>query len=84
MVHNIGVDCHGQVYGFDRENDRIRIFNEQGKFIRQWMDCRRLGDAYISKQDVMYVAEQGSPTWSTDEPTVRVSIRDLGGKLLSQ
>lgn len=36
LPHSIVVDARGRVYVGDRENQRIQIFNDQGKFIAQW------------------------------------------------
>ena len=82
VVHNIGVDRQGRVYVCDRENNRIQVFDDQGKFITQWSDCRSPGDVYIGKDDIIYVAEQGSQLRGEEPP--RVTIRDLQGQILSQ
>ena len=37
IVHDLAVDKVGRVYVADRENDRIQIFDENGKFITQWL-----------------------------------------------
>jgi len=34
--HSIQVDAKGAVYVSDRENNRIQIFDPNGKFLRQW------------------------------------------------
>jgi len=36
VPHAIVVDSRGQLYVSDRENNRIQIFDPNGKFIRQW------------------------------------------------
>ena len=34
--HSVAVDSKGTVYVSDRENNRIQIFDPNGKFLRQW------------------------------------------------
>src|SRR5215813_7403419 len=34
--HSVAVDSHGTVYVSDRENNRIQIFDPNGKYLRQW------------------------------------------------
>jgi DNA-binding beta-propeller fold protein YncE len=76
LLHNIGVDQRGRVFICDRENSRIQIFDQEGKFITKWTDVLSPGDVYFGKDRLCYVAEQGSPTG--------VSIFDLDGKLVSR
>lgn len=35
-LHGIAVDRSGDVYVADRENDRVQVFDEKGRFLRQW------------------------------------------------
>jgi DNA-binding beta-propeller fold protein YncE len=62
LLHNVGIDSQGRVFICDRENSRIQIFNQQGKFLAQWTDVLSPGDVYMSRDKLIYVAEQGSPT----------------------
>ena len=75
-AHNIGIDKDGRVFICDRENSRIQIFTPGGDFIEEWNDVLNPGDVYMSPDDLVYVAEQGSPTG--------VSIFTLGGELISR
>src|SRR5690606_8546981 len=36
LPHNLAVDAKGRVYVTDRENERIEIFDSEGKFLEQW------------------------------------------------
>jgi DNA-binding beta-propeller fold protein YncE len=76
LLHNIGTDSRGRVFICDRENSRIQIFDQNGKFITMWKDVLSPGDVYFSPDDLCYVAEQGTPTG--------VSIFTLDGKLVSR
>lgn len=52
VAHGIAIDAHGQLWVADRENQRIQIFDESGKFIRELkyagLPCRvAIGERYI-------------------------------------
>ncbi|MEE9264281.1 MAG: 6-bladed beta-propeller [Vicinamibacteria bacterium] len=34
--HGLGLDAEGRVYVADRQASRIQVFDESGKFLRQW------------------------------------------------
>jgi DNA-binding beta-propeller fold protein YncE len=36
LPHNVVVDAQGLVYVTDRDNQRIQIFDANGKFLREW------------------------------------------------
>ena len=38
IPHGISLDAQGNVYVADRENNRVQIFDPNGKFIRQWQN----------------------------------------------
>ena len=38
VPHKISLDTHGNVYVADRENNRIQVFDPNGKFKKQWAD----------------------------------------------
>ncbi|MSQ09163.1 MAG: 6-bladed beta-propeller [Dehalococcoidia bacterium] len=76
LLHNIGIDSRGRVFICDRENSRIQIFDQDGKFLKTWSDVLSPGDVYFGPDNLCYVAEQGRPTG--------VSVFDLDGKLVSR
>ena len=48
----------------DRSNNRIQIFDQDGKFIAEWKQFGRPSGIFIDKDDTMYVADSES----TDDP----------------
>ena len=50
LVHNVGVDENGRVYGCDRENNRIQIFDGDGNFITEWTDMSAPGDIHFPRR----------------------------------
>jgi DNA-binding beta-propeller fold protein YncE len=38
LPHNLVIDAQGRVYVTDRDNQRIQVFDSEGKFLDQWKD----------------------------------------------
>jgi DNA-binding beta-propeller fold protein YncE len=53
--HSIAVDSKGLVYVSDRENNRIQIFDPNGKFLRQWTHLGATQSIYITPKDEMWI-----------------------------
>jgi len=68
------VDTWGRVWVADRENHRIQIFREDGKFLTQWTDLFRPTAVCIDKDDVVYVSEL----------CMRISVFTMDGRLLAR
>src|SRR5262249_50679197 len=61
--HGIALDSMGRVYVADRANNRIQIFEPDGKFVAEWKQFGRPSDVFIDKNDMIYVADsQSTPT----------------------
>jgi sugar lactone lactonase YvrE len=44
----------------DRANNRIQIFDQDGKFIEEWKQFGRPSGLFLDKNDVLYVADSES------------------------
>lgn len=53
--HSIAVDSKGQVYVSDRENNRIQLFDPNGKFLRQWTHLGATQNVFITPKDEMWI-----------------------------
>ena len=90
LPHGIAISKDGMVYVADRENNRIQAFDQNGKFVTQWIDVNRPQDLYIDKDNYLYIVELGNrvgrgiPVPAPDTPWSRLSIFDLKGKLLAR
>jgi len=62
------------VWVADRENNRIQIFDAQGRYLDQWGDLIRPNAIWIDDDGTTYVSEL----------CLRVSIFTKGGKLLTR
>jgi DNA-binding beta-propeller fold protein YncE len=74
IPHGIFIDKYGRVWVADRQNNRIQIFDTNGKFLEQWIDFNLPCDIFIDNEETVYVAELSR----------RVSILDKNGKLLAR
>ena len=48
-VHTLAFDSRGRLFVGDRQNNRIQIFDQDGKFIAQWFQFGRPSGLYIDK-----------------------------------
>lgn len=53
--HSVAVDSKGTVYVSDRENNRIQIFDGNGKFLRQWTHLGATQNIFITPKDEMWI-----------------------------
>ena len=56
----LAFDSRGRLFVGDRQNNRIQIFDQDGKFLAQWFQFGRPSGMYIDKNDVIYVADSES------------------------
>lgn len=74
LPHAVRLDKQNQVWVADRENNRIQIFNTDGKYLNQWTDLLRPTDLRFDNEGTIYISELG----------LRVSIFAVGGELLAR
>ena len=86
IVHNIATDADGYVYVADRENHRVQVFDDQGRYLAQWNNLHRPCGLYIAG-DTVYIGQL--PTQmdlNADYPNLGacVTIHDLTGRRLAR
>jgi DNA-binding beta-propeller fold protein YncE len=54
LVHNVQVDAQGKVYVSDRENQRIEVFDANGKFLQEWPGTGRYSAIAITKDQKIW------------------------------
>jgi len=60
LPHSIAMDSRGRIFVADRGNNRIQIFDPDGRFIDQWKQFGRPSGVFIDKNDTIYVADSQS------------------------
>lgn len=58
LPHGVWIDSKGRVLVADRENDRIQVFDQEGRLLKVW-PTKLIGPAviYVDDDDIVYVAE---------------------------
>ncbi len=74
-VHSMVIDAKHRLYVSDRDNSRVQVFDEQGKFIEMWKDIPLPYFLYMDKNQNI---------WIGDGTVHKIMKYDLNGKLLYQ
>ena len=89
IVHNITMDSEGWIYIADRENHRVQVFSNDGKYETQWANLSRAACICLGQEDepLVYVGEYfaGIETNTTGTNLgPRVTILDVRGNVLAR
>ena len=74
LPHGVGLTGDGRVLVCDRENHRIQVFDEEGRYLSMWTGFRQPTDVVVGPDGEAYVPELQH----------RLTIVDLDGNVLSQ
>ena len=58
--HGLAFDSRGRLFVADRGNNRIQIFDQDGRYLEEWKQFSRPSGIYIDRNDVIYVADSES------------------------
>jgi len=58
--HALAFDSKGRLFVGDRTNNRIEIFDQNGKFLAEWKQFGRPSGIFITKDDTIYVSDSES------------------------
>ena len=61
LPHGIAVSPDDRVYVCDRENDRVQLFDPEGRYLDEWTDVQRPCHIAIDPDGYSYVAELWRP-----------------------
>jgi DNA-binding beta-propeller fold protein YncE len=76
LVHDVVIDSKGLVYVADRQNARVQVFDQNGKFITKWTNVGApWGLVYVTNEDAIYMC---------DGKNDRIVKLSLEGKVLGQ
>ncbi len=79
LPHSLVVDKQGTIYVCDRENNRIQVFDAEGKFLAVWSGLRRPLDISMDKDGILVISEGG-----VDGLSPRVSLMDRQGNVVAR
>lgn len=75
IPHALAFDSKGRLFVADRGNNRIQIFDQNGKFVDQWQQFSRPSGLFIDPNDVIYVADSESGSVAKDHGAWKRGIR---------
>jgi DNA-binding beta-propeller fold protein YncE len=75
IPHALAFDSQGRLFVADRGNNRIQIFDQNGKFIDQWSQFSRPSGIFIDRNDLIYVADSESGSVAKDHAAWKRGIR---------
>ncbi len=73
--HALALDSKGRLYIGDRSNNRIEIFDQDGRYITEWKQFSRPSGIFITPDDTMYVADSESESVSKNHDGWKRGIR---------
>lgn len=57
LPHGIFADTMDRLWVADRENDRLQVFDKEGRFLYQWLQIGRPTDVIVDREGTVYVTE---------------------------
>ena len=77
IVHFIQIDEQDRVWIADRDNHRIQIFDNRGKFLAEWKEFRMPSDLAFGRDFIYVGGQDGLSIWTKDKkPVVRWDRND--------
>ncbi len=73
--HGLAFDSKGRLYIADRNNNRIQVFDQDGKYISEMRQFSRPSGIFIDKNDMIYVADSESESVSRNHNGWKRGIR---------
>lgn len=73
--HALAMDSRGRLFVGDRGNNRIKIFDQDGRLLDTWYQFSRPSGIYIDARDNIYVADSESGSVAKDRTTWKRGIR---------
>jgi hypothetical protein len=81
VPHALAIDSRGRLFVGDRQNNRIQIFEPDGRFVAQWFQFGRPSGMYIDRNDVLYVADSESRDGRTNTGELTLAQTGYGFNL---
>ena len=88
IAHNIVTDAEGWVYVADRENHRVQVFDDKGRYETQWNNMHRPCGLFCCHGAKTFIIGELGPAMPVNRamPNIgpRLSIVDAAGKLIAR
>jgi len=75
IPHALAMDSQGRLFVADRNNNRIQIFDQDGRFVAEWKQFSRPSGIFIDRHDTIYVADSESESVRNSNPGWKRGIR---------
>lgn len=76
LPHSIVVDSQGRLYVADRNNARVQVFDQQGKFLDQWQDLLVPWGLCITAEDEIWVCGSSPMPWREEDGVLGCPPKD--------
>jgi sugar lactone lactonase YvrE len=73
--HALAMDSRGRLFVGDRGNDRIQIYDQEGRLLDTWYQFSRPSGIWIDARDSIYVADSESGSVARARTTWKRGIR---------
>jgi sugar lactone lactonase YvrE len=74
--HSLAFDSQGRLFVADRSNNRIQIFDQEGKLLDHgWEQYSRISGLWIDRNDMLYAADSESGSVAPSRPEWKRGIR---------
>lgn len=76
LPHSIARDSKGRIYVGDRNNSRVQVFTEQGKFLAQWINLCQPWTIRITPKDEVYICGASPSQWRKEDVQMGIAPKD--------
>ncbi|MEE3368583.1 MAG: peptidyl-alpha-hydroxyglycine alpha-amidating lyase family protein [Planctomycetota bacterium] len=76
LPHSIDVDSQGRLYVADRNNARVQIFDQAGKFLAQWQNLMVPWTVRVTDRDEVYVCGASPSRWRKEDIQLGIPPKD--------
>jgi hypothetical protein len=76
LPHAIALDKQGRLYVADRNNARIQIFDQSGKFIDEWRNLASPWTVRITADDEVWICGASPAQWQPGEAQLTIPPKD--------
>jgi DNA-binding beta-propeller fold protein YncE len=76
LPHAIAMDARGRLYVADRNNARVQVFDQSGKFLDEWRDRLVPWGLWITKTDEIWVCGSSPMPWREGDTVLGCPPKD--------